>query len=144
MTADTLIRFMAGLTGLEPATSSVTGWHSNRLSYNPAIFGALRSTELLLAVDGFLKGLARFELGHDSGRDADLLAGLRILTLAGSPFGGGEGAETDQAQFVAFFEGTGYRGDESSNGFFSFYLFQPSLLCYCANQFRFCHVTPPV
>ncbi len=26
---------MAGLTGLEPATSSVTGWHSNRLSYNP-------------------------------------------------------------------------------------------------------------
>jgi hypothetical protein len=27
---------MAGLTGLEPATSSVTGWHSNRLSYNPA------------------------------------------------------------------------------------------------------------
>ena len=28
-------RFLAGLTGLEPATSSVTGWHSNRLSYNP-------------------------------------------------------------------------------------------------------------
>ncbi len=28
--------FMAGLTGLEPATSSVTGWHSNQLSYNPA------------------------------------------------------------------------------------------------------------
>ena len=27
--------FLAGLTGLEPATSSVTGWHSNRLSYNP-------------------------------------------------------------------------------------------------------------
>ncbi len=27
--------FMAGLTGLEPATSSVTGWHSNQLSYNP-------------------------------------------------------------------------------------------------------------
>ena len=26
---------LAGLTGLEPATSSVTGWHSNRLSYNP-------------------------------------------------------------------------------------------------------------
>jgi hypothetical protein len=37
MMADTLIRFMAGLTGLEPATSSVTGWHSNRLSYNPSI-----------------------------------------------------------------------------------------------------------
>jgi len=27
---------MAGLTGLEPATSSVTGWHSNQLSYNPS------------------------------------------------------------------------------------------------------------
>lgn len=30
--------FLAGLTGLEPATSSVTGWHSNRLSYNPRVF----------------------------------------------------------------------------------------------------------
>ena len=29
---------LAGLTGLEPATSSVTGWHSNRLSYNPLCF----------------------------------------------------------------------------------------------------------
>jgi hypothetical protein len=28
---------MAGLTGLEPATSSVTGWHSNQLSYNPKV-----------------------------------------------------------------------------------------------------------
>ena len=27
--------FLAGLTGLEPATSGVTGRHSNRLSYNP-------------------------------------------------------------------------------------------------------------
>ena len=26
---------MAGLTGLEPATSGVTGRHSNQLSYNP-------------------------------------------------------------------------------------------------------------
>lgn len=26
---------MAGLTGLEPATSCVTGRHSNQLSYNP-------------------------------------------------------------------------------------------------------------
>ena len=29
---------LAGLTGLEPATSSVTGWHSNRLSYNPMLW----------------------------------------------------------------------------------------------------------
>ncbi len=30
---------MARLTGLEPATSGVTGRHSNQLSYNRAIFG---------------------------------------------------------------------------------------------------------
>ena len=29
---------LAGLTGLEPATSGVTGRHSNRLSYNPLLF----------------------------------------------------------------------------------------------------------
>ena len=28
---------MAGKTGLEPATSTVTGWHSNQLSYFPAV-----------------------------------------------------------------------------------------------------------
>ena len=28
---------MAGVTGLEPATSGVTGRHSNRLSYTPAV-----------------------------------------------------------------------------------------------------------
>ena len=27
--------YMAGATGLEPATSTVTGWHSNQLSYDP-------------------------------------------------------------------------------------------------------------
>ena len=30
-----LKNFKAGLTGLEPATSTVTGWCSNRLNYNP-------------------------------------------------------------------------------------------------------------
>ncbi len=30
-------RRLAGATGLEPATSTVTGWHSNQLSYAPAI-----------------------------------------------------------------------------------------------------------
>lgn len=41
---------LAGLTGLEPATSSVTGWHSNRLSYNPLL--SLKFTRWLVGDDG--------------------------------------------------------------------------------------------
>ena len=29
---------MAEATGLEPATSTVTGWYSNQLSYSPAFY----------------------------------------------------------------------------------------------------------
>ena len=32
---------MARETGLEPATSTVTGWHSNQLSYSPALFSGV-------------------------------------------------------------------------------------------------------
>ena len=32
---------MARETGLEPATSTVTGWHSNQLSYSPAFISGV-------------------------------------------------------------------------------------------------------
>ena len=37
---------MAGTTGLEPATSAVTGQRSNQLSYVPSIFNRLDQTAL--------------------------------------------------------------------------------------------------
>ncbi|MDT7818127.1 MAG: hypothetical protein QOJ51_357, partial [Acidobacteriaceae bacterium] len=42
---------MAGTTGLEPATSAVTGQHSNQLNYVPIAFSiTYRKTLILLAV----------------------------------------------------------------------------------------------
>ena len=44
---------MAGPTGLEPATSCVTGTRSNQLNYGPAVFPMYR--------EGLLVGSVRFE-----------------------------------------------------------------------------------
>lgn len=45
---------MAGVTGLEPATSGVTGRHSNQLSYTPA--GPYRSARCLVGSAAFRVG----------------------------------------------------------------------------------------
>ena len=41
---------MARETGLEPATSTVTGWHSNQLSYSPAPFAIANTRVCLLKI----------------------------------------------------------------------------------------------
>jgi hypothetical protein len=56
---------------------------------------------------------------------------------------GREGSKTNQAEFVALFEGCGHGSDESANSFLCFNLFQACSCGYSANQFSFCHVTPP-
>ena len=38
---------MAGLTGLEPAASSVTGWRYNQLNYNPDLMVGATRIELV-------------------------------------------------------------------------------------------------
>ena len=43
---------MARLTGLEPATSGVTGRHSNQLSYNRPLPADLHQRGVLLGTDG--------------------------------------------------------------------------------------------
>ena len=46
---------MARETGLEPATSTVTGWHSNQLSYSPAPYLYQPLTSLCIAVNSYIK-----------------------------------------------------------------------------------------
>ena len=40
---------MARETGLEPATSTVTGWHSNQLSYSPAFISGVDDEKFILS-----------------------------------------------------------------------------------------------
>lgn len=51
---------LAGLTGLEPATSGVTGQRSNQLSYNPAS----TAKAILHKLDRFVKTEAEKTCGH--------------------------------------------------------------------------------
>ena len=46
---------MARETGLEPATSTVTGWHSNQLSYSPAPLLSRSADSHCVAVNSYIK-----------------------------------------------------------------------------------------
>src|SRR5258708_5316504 len=82
---------VAGVTGLEPAASGVTGRRPNPLSYPPGTrFSGPRPA-----------GLERRLLG---GRDPDLLAGARIAAFAGRALRHAEGAETNQSNLATRLE----------------------------------------
>ena len=122
--------FMAGLTGLEPATSSVTGWHSNQLSYNPSETNKELLLFLRYNIDSFFQRFSWFKLWNSCGRNINLLASLRILTFASCTFSSRESTKTDETEFITALKSSSYTGDKSGNGFFSFYFFQASLFCY--------------
>ena len=60
---------MAGTTGLEPATSAVTGQRSNQLSYVPE-FGTGETSRYWVSKPAGISGVARLE--NYSRRDAEL------------------------------------------------------------------------
>jgi hypothetical protein len=70
---------MAGVTGLEPATSAVTGQRSNQLSYTPLIFLKGKECSLLVFAQGVkvdcLLGVKYFGI-HYSSR---MLQGIYLL-----------------------------------------------------------------
>ncbi len=85
---------MAGLTGLEPATSSVTGWHSNQLSYNPKGYCRENNGERVCFYP-FYYG------GRNRDRTCDIqLVRLALSQLSYSPdiYGGVDGARTRDFQ----------------------------------------------
>ena len=56
-----ILAVLAGSTGLEPATSGVTGRRSNQLNYDPAVEeGASYTGRLPLSADGAPRKTARF------------------------------------------------------------------------------------
>ena len=76
---------MAGATGLEPATSGVTGRHSNQLSYAPA--GEMGLKAVLGASQGGLRiaPAFSFDTGPPAPAGPPESAGLRLIFVAPMP-----------------------------------------------------------
>ena len=60
---------MARETGLEPATSTVTGWHSNQLSYSPAPY---LNQSLTITVNVYIKYTILIKMQVDFAKKAKI------------------------------------------------------------------------
>jgi hypothetical protein len=81
---------MAGLTGLEPATSGVTGRRCNRLYYSPASDKTENRKQKIEGAEGAEAAIFRFLfsfLNRFSGTAAEQLLNRILQGLAGLEFG---------------------------------------------------------
>src|SRR5579884_3710024 len=67
-------------------------------------------------VQRIAQALTGFELGLTRGGDLDLLAGARVAPFGGRARGNREGAEPDEANFIAAFQGVSDRFKDRVDG----------------------------
>ncbi len=159
---------MAGLTGLEPATSGVTGRRCNRLYYSPAEENRKQKIgEFVLQEGGyfpfpnFLKqkpaersgypkllysvfqSFASLKLGSLGGGNLNLLTSLGVLTGTGSALADAEGTETDEGDLLTSLQGLCHGIDKALESLLCISLAQPRLFRHRINKVRFSHNIPP-
>src|SRR5690606_37524807 len=93
-------------------------------SFRPSRLAAER-----LCVQRVFQALAGLELRLGGSRDIDFGAGSGITALGGLALGGGKGAETHQAHFIAALQGSGDRLEDSVDSSRSLSLVEIGLLC---------------